>query len=271
MHGFTALTPSERSKLALGRQSLERGEAETALRHLCRLSETRPGFADLHYLVSLAHEQKGDLRAAVRSLERALSINPNYAEARLALLTLHERLGEFERSRELAEATAEIPAGPTGEPDPTTSGKLANLQAALGDAYRDTGEFREAILAYRRALDRCPRFCDIRQRLAITLREAGLPHQAIQEFKRVLRTNPRYLAACVQLGLTYYSLGRSNEAVQLWQEVLTQDPEREDARMYLCLVKSRPQKQPAENENAVANSLDTPALAVEPHPISEGS
>ena len=124
-----------------------------------------------------------------------------------------------------------------GALDPTTRGKLANLQAGLGDAYREAGEQRQGIEAYRQALDLCPGYHDIRYRLAIALREAGLPHKAVEDLKRVLRARPGYLDAAVQLGLSYYTLGRSQEAVREWQAVLRRDPSREDVRIYLRMVR----------------------------------
>jgi tetratricopeptide (TPR) repeat protein len=123
--------------------------------------------------------------------------------------------------------------------DPTTRGKLANLHAALGDAYREAGDLREAIDAYRKALDRCPGFHDIRQRLAVTLREAGLPARALAELQRVLRANPHYLDAQVQIGLTLFTLGRTEEARAAWNAALERDPSRDDARMYLRLLGAR--------------------------------
>jgi tetratricopeptide (TPR) repeat protein len=126
--------------------------------------------------------------------------------------------------------------GSPGGLDATTRGKLANLQAAVADAYAEVGENREAIEGYRKALDRCPDFHDIRHRLGVVLREAGLPDQALREFKRVLRGNPGFLDAQIQLGLTYYTLGRSKDALERWEAVLRQDPSREDVRMYVRLA-----------------------------------
>ena len=98
------------------------------------------------------------------------------------------------------------------------------------------GEVRDAIEAYRKALDRCPDFHDIRQRLGLALREAGLPNRALAEFRRVLRANPAFLDAAVQLGFSLYTLGRSDEAIREWEAVLERDPSRDDARMYLRLA-----------------------------------
>jgi tetratricopeptide (TPR) repeat protein len=229
------MSPDERDALRFGRSSFERGDDEAALAAFSRVLTEHPRYADLHYLVGLVHERQGDLDAAVVSFEDALRINPRYAECALALATVYEQRGEWERSRALASRLGSL-ATVGGAIDPTTSGKIANLHAALGDAYREAGELPEAVESFRRALDRAPGFHDIRFRLAVTLREAGLPAQAIAELKRVLRANPAFREAAVQLGLTYWSLGRREPALAEWQRVLDAEPEHRDARMYLRLV-----------------------------------
>jgi tetratricopeptide (TPR) repeat protein len=232
------MTREERESYLLGRQRFETGDDPGALETLTLLLESCPRFADVHYMVGLVHERGGELEAASTSLGRALEINPSYAEAVAALVSIYERRGLFERSRELAEQLSPSVGSAVGELDATTRGKLANLHAALGDAYREAGELRESIAAYRKALDRCPGFHDIRHKLGIALREAGLPSRAIGEFKRVLRTNSAYLESAVQLGLTYYTMGRTPQALAEWEQVLQQDPSRADARMYLRMVQT---------------------------------
>ena len=232
------LSAQERIAWRLGVRSFERGEIEPAIAHLTRLVATRPRFADVHYMLGLLYEQRGDLDESARRLEQALALNPDYVEARVALASVAEQLGDFARSQELV-ATAPPRRAPDEGADPLTRAKLANLQAALGDAYREAGEFGEAIAAYRKALDRCPEFHDIRQRLAIALREHGLPGEAARELERVVRGNPGYLDARVQLGLSWLALGQWARAVEQWEAVLARDPDRSDVRMYLKLRESR--------------------------------
>jgi len=230
------LTTTERDTYARGRTHFERGEIDPALEAFASLLETRENFADIHYMVGVLFESKGDLAAAAESLRKAIRLNPQYAEALLALATIYEQTGDYDRSREMAERASSTSRGDSGVLDPTTRGKLANLQASVGDAYAEAGERREAIEAYRKALDRCPEYHDIRQRLGITLREAGLPHQAAKEFKRCLRANPQLIDARVQLGLTYYSLGRAADALAQWEQVASHAPERDDVKMYMRLL-----------------------------------
>jgi tetratricopeptide (TPR) repeat protein len=233
------MTPSERRAYALGRKHFERGNVEAAIDHLTDLLRTRKDFADVHYMLGVMLERRDDTASAARSLREALRINPAYTEAMLALANVYELEGDFDRSREIAERARTLASPSDGTLDATTRGKLANLQAAMGDAYAEAGDLREAIEAYRKALDHCPTFHDIRFRLGVTLREAGLPDRALAEFARVLRGNPAFADAIVQRGLTLYTLGRTDDAIAQWNAVLAEDPTREDAKMYLRLVGRR--------------------------------
>ena len=235
-----ALSDAERRCYELGRRRWERGDRDGALRAFARFLETRREFADVHYMVGTLREQADDLPGAADSLREALRLNPGYAEAMVALSSIYERLGEFARSRALAERVAQLALPSAGVLDATTRGKLANLEADLADAYRQAGAFSDAIETYRKALDRCPTFHDIRMRLASALREAGLPQQARGELERVLRASPGLLDAAVQIGVVDYSLGRGAEAVARWRDVLAQDPGRRDATMYLRLLNALP-------------------------------
>ena len=230
------MSTAERELYNQGRASFERGEVDRALEYLTSLLERKNGFADLHYMVGVLHDRRGEVDRARTHLRDAIRLNPGYAEALLALASVYERDGEFERSRELAERAAQASPVVSGGLDATTRGKLANLQAAVADACMQVGEHREAVEGYRKALDRCPDFHDIRHRLGVALRAAGLPHQAELEFKRVLRGNPEFLDSQVQLGLTYYSMGRAPDALGLWNEVLRRDPSQRDALMYIRMV-----------------------------------
>jgi tetratricopeptide (TPR) repeat protein len=229
-------TDVERRCYEIGRRRWEHGDRDGALRAFARLLETHREFADVHYMVGILHEQGDDLASAADSLREALRLNPGYAEAMVALSSIYERQGEFARSRALAERVASLALVSAGALDATTRGKLSNLEASLADAYREAGLPSDAIEAYRKALDRCPTFHDIRYRLAIALREAGFPDRALAELTRVQRAVPSLLDAAVQIGLTLYTLGRAEEACAQWRAVLEQDRTREDARMYLRMV-----------------------------------
>jgi tetratricopeptide (TPR) repeat protein len=236
MQGLARFSPAERVAYQLGVRHLERGENEAAIEQLTRVVATRPLFADVHYLLGLLYERRGDLEEATQRFEEAISLNPGYAEARLALATVYDRRGDFDRSEAVMRSGIRSLPEANGL-DALTQAKLANLQAALGDAYREAGELGDAIAAYRKALDRCPHFHDVRYRLAVALREHGLPDQAIRELVRVLRAKPALVDASVQLGLVHWSLGQADRAGELWREALRAAPDREDIQAYLRLCR----------------------------------
>lgn len=243
-HVHLGSAASDREILLRGRRAFERGEDASALESLSRLTAHGFEYADVHYMIGMLHERRDDLDAALESLRRAIRLNPSYVEALLALASLFERRGEFEQSQSHAERASQLSRGTGDGLDPTTRGKLANQQALLGDALAQAGERRDAIEQYRRALERCPTFHDVRHRLGVTLREAGLSFQAAREFQHILRIHGGMLSSQIQLGLTYYSMGRTPEAIAEWEAVLEKDPSRDEARMYLRLVRGASRRIP---------------------------
>lgn len=235
MQGLVRFSPEERVAYRLGVRHFERGDDDAAIEQLTRVVATRPRFADVHYLLGLLYERRGDLDEATHRFEEAVALNPAYAEARLALATVCERRGDFDRSASLMRSGVRVLPGSNGV-DGLTQAKLANLQAALGDAFRQAGELGEAVAAYRKALDRCPHFHDIRFRLALALREKGLPDQSIRELLRVQRANPALVDVPIQLGLVHWSLGQAERAVEHWSRALELEPGRRDVQAYLRLA-----------------------------------
>lgn len=230
------LVASDPETLLRGRRAFDQGNDEDALECLTRLTAHGLRYADVFYMIGMLKERRGELDAALAHLQEAVRINPAYVEALLALASLHERRGDFDRSSGYAERASQLAQPIEGRLDNTTRAKLANQQAQLADALAAAGELRDAIDEYRKALDRCPTFHDVRHKLAIVLREAGLPAQAARELQQILRARPSLLESQIQLGLTYYSMGRTPQAIAEWNAVLEKDPSRDAARMYLRLV-----------------------------------
>lgn len=260
----TGFSTIEREAFIQGRRAFERGEDAVALETLSQLAGRGYEYADVFYMIGLLQERADDLDAALESLRRAVRINPSYVEALLALASLHERRGDFDRSQGYAERASRLAQPTAGGLDPTTRGKLSNQQAELADALARAGERREAIEEYRRALERCPDFHDIRHRLGMTLREAGLPFQAAQEFRHILSVHPALFESQIQLGLTYYSMGRTADAIREWEAVLDQDPSREEARMYLRLVRGASENCDTGSGAVAAGWSQTPLIQSEP-------
>src|ERR671931_272211 len=73
--------------------------------------------------------------------------------------------------------------------DPFVQGKIANMYAEIGDVWASSGMTKEAAAEYRRALQLCPTFVDIRLKLAGAARDLGDLDTAIREYEEIIRQN----------------------------------------------------------------------------------
>ncbi len=96
---------------------------------------------------------------------------------------------------------------------------------ALGNAYFDSGQWREAVRMYERALQLDPRNADVITDLGTAYRNLGKPERAIAEYHRALRIEPAHVNARYNLGIVYaYDIKDYGRAILLWQELLKQSP-----------------------------------------------
>jgi len=187
-------------------------------------------------MLGVIYHQQGRIQEAQQMFERALAINPHYTEAALNLAVTYNDVGKYKEANALYARIMEASRNAPGQLDPFAKGKLANMHADLGAAYKDVGMPEDAVREYEKALALCPTFHDIRTRLGATLREAGRLDAAAREFERVREDRPGYLPARLQLGLVYYGQGRNAEATAEWQEILSLEPGHKSATMYLAMV-----------------------------------
>jgi len=234
-----------RELVALGKEHFQRGDWSLAAGHLEQVIARGAAFADVHHMLGVCYHQMGEFDPAQRAFERALEINPAYVEASLNLAILCNDLGQYdkaqkiysnalERSRDGARATS------GDEPlDAFTRGKIANLHAAVGDAYLAARRPADAAVEFRRALDLSPGFVDLRMKLASALRESGDADAAATELRRAVRDAPAYVPARVALGLACSAGGKLDDAIEQWEEVLRMDPRHRTAQLYLKLARAQ--------------------------------
>src|SRR6266542_953431 len=188
-------------------------------------------------MLGVIHHGHGRFTQAQEMFEHALKINPAYTEAALNLAVTYNDLGKYQQAKDVyAQAIAHSRAEPM-QLDPFAKGKIANMHARVSDAYARIGMNTEAAREYRKALELCPTFVDIRTKLASVLRDMGDKEAAVQEYQLVKEQSPKYLPARVNLGVTLYSLGRKDEAKVEWEAVMVEDPENKSCRMYLDILK----------------------------------
>jgi tetratricopeptide (TPR) repeat protein len=222
--------------LAEGRDAYAAGDfakAEALL--LNALKDGASRYADVHHMLGVIYHSQGHFSKARAEFEEALRINPLYTEAALNLSITYNDLGRYAEAREVF---GRVLPSPEDRIDPFTRGKIANLHAEVGDAYRSAGLAKEAAIEYRRALGLCPGFIDIRMRLAHALADHGDVVEAIEQVRLVLLDNAAYAPAYLHLGLLLHRHGDEDGAKKTLKELLTREPGHERAAMYLRLLES---------------------------------
>jgi tetratricopeptide (TPR) repeat protein len=220
--------------LADGREAYKSGDlrrAEATFSQAVQSGAER--YADVHHMLGVIYHSWGQFSKARSAFEEALRINPNYTEAALNLSITYNDLGRYAEAQEVY---ARVLPSPDERIDGFTRGKIANLHAGVGDAYRSAGLAKEAAIEYRRALGLCPGFVDIRMRLVHALAEANEIDEAVEQARLVLLDNQNHVPAYLHLGLLLHRKGEDEDARKALQEVLKRDPTHERAEMYLRML-----------------------------------
>ncbi len=102
-----------------------------------------------------------------------------------------------------------------------------NLAAmiALGNAYYDSGMWRDAIRFYERALIHDPLNADVRTDLGTAYRNLGNPDRALAEYRLALSHEPGHLDARYNIGVVYaFDVKNYRVAIHVWEELLRLAP-----------------------------------------------
>ena len=102
-----------------------------------------------------------------------------------------------------------------------------NLAAviALGNAYYDSGRWKEAVTYYSRALSMDPRNANIRTDMGTAYRNMGLHKRALAEYQKALEHDPDHQNARYNMGVVYaYDMQNYPVAIRIWEDLLRTSP-----------------------------------------------
>lgn len=185
---------------------------------------------------------------------RALEFDPDNPDVVSKLAHLLRTLGRSEEALEFFRRYSEmVPSdyqglgligsclsdlGKFDEAEPYLRRALTGLDDALthynlGALLSATGRSEEAIVEYRRALDREPDDLDARGNLAAVLVRTGQLAQASSEFARVLAGDPDNAVVHTNYGVLLLRLGREDQAAREFETALRLDPQLTQAAVAL--------------------------------------
>ena len=113
-----------------------------------------PNFAEAHFNLGVAHQEKGNLKEAIAEYQKTLQIYPNYLEAHNNLGILYFREGMLDQALAEYQKTIEI------KPD------YAKGYYNIGSVYREKKKTGEAIASFQKALEIDLRFAEAHYSLA---------------------------------------------------------------------------------------------------------
>lgn len=206
----------------------------------------------------IAHHRAGRLAEAEEAYRQVLAADPANVDALYLLGAIAHGAGQYRQavdciSRAIAHAEQAVPPRP---PNPYA---FSNL----GEAYRATGQTRDAMACYEKALAIKPDYAEAHYHLGLALSDEGRHQDAIACYRKAVSLKPELALAQYNLGVAYKAQGNVAEATACLREVLRLDPGNELATFSLSsLTAQNPERPP---ESYVTNLFDNHAPRFDTH------
>jgi serine/threonine protein kinase/tetratricopeptide (TPR) repeat protein len=161
-----------------------------------------------------------DIDNAIALFERALKEDPNFtlAEASLGRSYLVKYFDSKEKKWiEFARQACERSVGLDPE--------LTEGHVCLGNLYIGRGQYEQAILQFKEALNQDPKGDDAQRGLADAYQQAGQLQAAEETYQKALLLRPSYGLNYERLGGLYFSQGRYEQAAAMFRRVTELTPD----------------------------------------------
>ena len=208
-----AYVGAAKSFLALG----EFDQAELFATQALKIKKSTPG---VNEILGIASQNKNSPEQALEYYQKELCIDPQAINSLLYKGLIMLRKGQSESAIEsLKKASALAPSD--------------QCSLLLAQAYQNHGQFKEAIVEYKKVGDDHVKNKIIPFNLGLCLLKIGNNIGAIEAFKMATQLDETFTAAWAYIGTALLNEGRHQEALPATQKVLDLDPENADAHMNL--------------------------------------
>jgi tetratricopeptide (TPR) repeat protein len=171
-----------------------------------------PNSVDDHLLLGRLYRLNNDLQKAEGELKTAVSLDPNSEEAVTTLAILYTDEGDTAHALQVLSAV----------PD---TGRSAKLYSALGTAYEQRKEYKNAIDAYKKAIQLDRDNLDAIRGLAENLLNDGQTDAALEQYKVIADANPEDAQTYLSMAEIYRRQGKYDEALENLRKADTMVPE----------------------------------------------
>jgi tetratricopeptide (TPR) repeat protein len=165
-----------------------------------QIVKIEPNNVDDHLLLGRLYRQNNDLQKAESEFKTAVKIDPNSEEAVTMLALLYSEEGDSKRAVDALSAVPE-------------AARSAKLYSVLGYTYEQQKQYKEAIAAYKRAIELDRDNLDAIRGLAQNLLNDGQIDAALEQYKVIADANPEDPQTYLRLAEIYRRTGRFDLAL----------------------------------------------------------
>ena len=166
-----------------------------------QIVKLQPDSTDDHLLLGRLYRLNNDLQKAETEFKTAVKLQPDSEEAVTTLTYLYNELGDTAR------ATQVLSSVPNTE-------RSAKLYSALGYTYEQQKQYKEAIEAYRHAIEMDRDNLDAIRGLAQNLLNDGQTDAALEQYKVIADANPEDAQTYVRIAEIYRKQGKFDLALE---------------------------------------------------------
>ena len=166
-----------------------------------QIIKLQPDSMDDHLLLGRLYRLNNDLQKAESEFKTAIRLQPGSEEAVTTLAYLYNELGDTTRATQVLSAV----------PDAARSAKL---YSALGFTYEQQKQYKNAIEAYRHAIELDRDNLDAIRGLAQNLLNDGQTDAALDQYKVIADANPEDAQTYVRIAEIYRKQGKFDTALE---------------------------------------------------------
>jgi tetratricopeptide (TPR) repeat protein len=172
----------------------------------------QPDSMDDHLLLGRLYRLNNDLQKAENEFKTAVKLQPGSEEAVTTLAYLYNELGDASRATQVLSSVPDV-------------ARSAKLYSALGYTYEQQKQYKNAVEAYRHAIELDRDNLDAIRGLAQNLLNDGQTDAALEQYKVIADANPEDAQTYVRMAEIYRKQGKFDAALESLKkaEAMVQD------------------------------------------------
>src|SRR5438132_8595875 len=188
-----------------------------------QIVKIEPDSVDDRLLLGRLYRLNNDLQKAENEFKTAVKLQPDSEEAVTTLAYLYNEEGDTARATQVLSAIPE-------------AGRSAKLYSALGYTYEQQKQYKNAIAAYRRAIELDRDNLDAIRGLAQNLMNDGQTEAALEQYKVIADANPEDAQTYVRIAEIYRKQGKFDLALENLKKAQSMVPDSIDVPYNLARV-----------------------------------